>query len=255
MLKYTLLAVLLASAAFGKTIQLTTKNTVVFKGEVNEDSVADVEAKLIKSVLARKSGEHTYLVMDSPGGSITAGENFIQFAKLITNLDTVSIFAASMASAIVEALPGKRYVTENGTLMFHRAKGGFQGQFEDGEVESRLLYAKSIVRNMENRNAARMGIPLPTYKDAVKDELWLYNNEGVIAGAADESVDLNCSKQLLAEEVVTKVSFMGLSIDVITSACPTLSGAKLADDKADEITQENFKEYLKTYRQTGIFTP
>lgn len=252
MLKALILFPMFATAV-AKPVQLTTTNTVVYKGEVTLESVADVEDKLLKVLSKRKTGETIYLVMDSPGGSISAGEDFIAFAKLIPNLKTISIFSASMASAIVEAMPGKRLITTNGTLMFHRAKGGFQGQFEDGEVESRLFYAKSIVYGMEQRNADRMGKDVNSYKSEVKDEMWLYGIEAVFKGAADELVDVTCSKQLMESDVVSLMNTGFGSVSVIFSGCPLLSRARLADDKADAETQDALKTYLSIYRQSGIF--
>lgn len=256
MLKYTLLAGMLASGlAQARTIQLTTTNTVLFRAVVTEESVETAELQLLKAMANRHPGETIYLVMDSPGGSINAGENFIQLAKLVPHLETISIFAASMASAIVEALPGKRLVTKNGTTMFHRAKGGFQGQFENGEVESRLNYAKAIVRAMEERNSSRMGMDLPSYKDFVKDELWIYGESNIAWQSADEVVDISCSKQLIEQRVNGTVDFMFGTAEVQFSGCPLLTGMILADAKADAKTKAGLKEYLETYRQKGIFTP
>ena len=56
------------------------------------------------------------------------------------NIECIAIFAASMAHGILQACPGNRYIAPAGVSMIHRAKGGFQGQFNDGEVESRLEF-------------------------------------------------------------------------------------------------------------------
>jgi ATP-dependent protease ClpP protease subunit len=110
--------------ANAKTIQLNTTNTVNFRGPVEWDSVTKVKMELYKKLKERgKKHYPIYIVLDSPGGSIAAGEAFIEFAKMYSNVHTISIFSASMASAIVEALPGKRYVLSTGVFMFHRARG------------------------------------------------------------------------------------------------------------------------------------
>lgn len=132
-----LLSLIVTSQVYAtpRTVLLRTDNTVYLQGEVSSRSMTDIQNNLLDLVLLRqKSGKSypIYLVLDSPGGSIVAGEDFIQFAKTLKNVETITFFAASMASAIVEALPGNRLVVESGTMMFHRAAGGFQGQFENG---------------------------------------------------------------------------------------------------------------------------
>lgn len=223
MLKPLILSTLLlgATQAQTATIQLTTQNTVNFRGEIGGQSITEAQLKLAE--LANTRGKATYpiyLVLDSPGGSIVAGDAFIQFAKTIPNVQTVAIFAASMAAGILEALPGKRNVTANGIVMFHRAQGQFQGYFEEGEVEAQLRIWKQVVLNMENTNATRMGLKLEDYKAKVRAEYWLYGTENVTNKVADEVVDLICTRELQdKKEVKTLNSFFG-SQDIIYSGCP-----------------------------------
>lgn len=214
---------LFGNSAKSDQLLLTPENTVVFRGEVEAELVQTTQLKLVDLAIKRAGQDYPlYLVMDSPGGGIYIGEQFIQFAKTIPNLKTVTIFAASMASAIVEGLPGERLITENGVLMFHRAKGSFEGQFEEGEVESELALWKTIVRSMEQRNADRMQICLKDYKDQVKDELWIYGKENVEKHAADMLVDVVCSNELIKLEETQSVETMFANLDVVYSGCPLL---------------------------------
>ncbi len=247
-----LLTAVIAFGAPNRVVTLRTDNTVVIRGEVSPASMADAEQRLIDIVLKRAKNDTTYIVLDSPGGSIDSGEEFIQFAKLIPNVETISLFAASMASAIVEGLPGRRLVAENGTLMFHRAKGGLQGQFEDGEIETRLSYAKSIVRSMEVRSSARMSMTLDAYKSAVKDEYWLYGAGAVSKNAADEVIDVACSRQLIEQKDITTITIMGMfTLDVESSGCPLLKSMKPV--KEDPEAKSRISTYLETYTRNGVF--
>lgn len=207
--------------SIAEDVILTTQNTVTIRGAITGTSVTVAMLDIATQVVRRGTQKYTiYLVLDSPGGSIVAGDAFIQFAKTIPNLDTVTIFSASMAAGIVEALPGRRLITENGILMFHRASGQFEGQFEDGEVESQLRLWKSIVRAMEIKNATRMGMGLQEYKDKIKDEYWLYGTEAVEKKGADAQVDIKCTPQLVKQKVRVFVeSFFG-SGEVQYSGCP-----------------------------------
>lgn len=223
--------------AANEQISLTTTNAIIFRGEVDGSSVLKAQMDLANLVNKRGTkGYKLYLVLDTPGGSIDDGEDFIQFAKTVPNLETVSIFAASMGSAIAEALPGRRLVTENGTLMFHRAAGGLRGQFEDGEMEVRLDFYKRLVRNMEQRSANRMGMSLVEYKKLVKDEFWTFGHESVANKSADAVVDLKCSKELIDSKTIVQMSFFFFTINVEYSNCPLIRvGKAVSNDDKEEL--------------------
>ena len=226
------------------SIELTSDNMVMLRGEVNEESINAASISLFEQNKKRGLKNYTiYIVLDTPGGSIDAGLAFIEFAKTFKNVETLTIFAASMGSAIVEHLPGKRNIISTGTLMFHRAAGGVQGQFEDGELESRLEYYKKIVRSMEQTNSNRMKISLSDYKSKVKDELWIYGVDAVNTSSADAIVTVSCSSELVAEKDILNISIMGfMTIPVEFSRCPLLKGGQV---KGDQKAKNAYNQYLK----------
>lgn len=245
-LRILMLVTMFSVAVHARNIELTPENTVSIRTEIDYNSVSEAQLELMKIVAKRGSASYPiYLVLDSPGGSIDAGLNFIETAKTVPNLHTVTLFAASMASAIVEALPGKRYVLETGILMFHRAAGGVQGQFEDGEVESRLTFYKELVRGMEQTNADRMKMTLANYKAAVKDELWILGKNSIKKGAADEIITLSCSQALLAQSKSTSVAVFMFSINVKFNACPMIRSGIVEKP-------ENRDAYLKYQNQKTL---
>lgn len=205
------------SANAADQVQLNVHNTVTFRGEVNENSVLYYMQKLNSLDIERGTQDYPiYLVLDSPGGSVTDGINFIQFAKTIKNVKTITLFAASMAAVIVENIQGERLIIDTGIIMFHRAKGGVEGQFEDGELESRLNFYKKIIRGLEQINADRMKISLQAYKAKIKDELWLMGTDAVSQRANDKVVSIECSKELIDDGIVVEGQFES----VIFSSCP-----------------------------------
>lgn len=203
---------------------LTTKNHCTLAGEVNSQSMIELKFCLIDQDLQRGNKDYPiYLVVDSGGGEIYAGLRFIEFAKTIKNVQTVTIFAASMAAGIVEALPGKRHATENAIFMFHRAKGSFKGQFEDGELEQQLDMWKKIVRKMEQMNADRVGITLAEYKSKVINEWWIYGKDSVKQNVSDQISVFECSNVLLKERRSVSIdTFFGV-IEFEESACPLVN--------------------------------
>lgn len=207
-------------------VNLNLKNTITLRGEVNDNSILDLQDKLALLDAERGSKDYPiYLVIDSPGGSVQAGLNFIEFAKTIKNLHTINLFAASMASAIQQALPGKRIGLETSISMFHRPSGEFKGQFGEGEVESRLQFSKDRVAIFESINAARMKLSLADYKAKVVKEYWVVGAENLKQHIVDEIDSVRCDSALIkATEDLEGVRFSscplfrtGRDISTITS--------------------------------------
>lgn len=244
MVKVIIGALLLACTSFATEVRLSPENMVLIRGEISAESMSAAAFKLNDlSELRGAANYPIYIVLDSPGGSISDGMDFIEFAKTFKNVNTLTISAASMASAIVEALPGERLMLETGTIMFHRASAQLGGQLEDGEFEARLAYIKSIVRSMERINAKRMCIKLADYKKKVKDEYWLFGEQAVRAKAVDRLVDVSCTKQLIESKTVEEIQTLFFTAKVEFSACPLLKGGKIIHDKEQE-TQESNNEML-----------
>ncbi len=210
--------------ANARPITLTSRNHCSLEDSVDSKSMQKLKFCLADKVALRRARNYPiYLVINSPGGSIYAGLRFISFAKGIKNLDTITIFAASMGSAIVEALPGKRYGTEHAVTMFHRAKGSFRGQFEDGEVESKLKLWKRIVRGMETVSSKRIGITLKEYKKRVKDEWWVYGSDNVVRNTLDKIVQVKCSNKLISSKREVKIRTLFGSFKKTVSDCPLVN--------------------------------
>ena len=208
-------------ALANKQIKLTTYNTVNLRGAVSGQTVTKWMLDVKRAVVLRRSKSYPiYLVLNTPGGGIETGLAFIEFVKTIPNVHTISIYAASMGSAIVQHLPGKRYITDNGVLMFHRARGTFKGQFNNGEVEEYLKFAKKRVTIMEDRSAKRMKISLKTYRSKVVNEWWMTARDAMKQNAADAIVDIKCTVALINRKIVsTQQSIFGASRQIF-SACP-----------------------------------
>lgn len=206
-------------------IELNVKNTVVLRGPVTDSSTTKAILAVYRLAFNRSKYLNTpiYLVLDSPGGSIFAGSALIESLKSVKNLHTITLFGASMAHAIAQAIPGSRYVLANSEMMAHRAKGRFGGQFESGEVESRLNHWKKIVRRMEQTNADRIGVPLKTYKKKVVNEWWESGTNLVTSGFADQLAEIKCSKDLIAQKNIIIVrGLFGNGAKRTFSGCPLL---------------------------------
>lgn len=219
-------------------IQLTTANTVTLRGPVTATSTTEVMSQLNDYVHIRgKQTYPIYLVLDSPGGSIMAGDMLVQYLRTLQNVHTITIYGASMAAGIAQANPGIRYITTSGLLMFHRATGSFEGQFATGELESQLKLWTAYVEQMEQANADRMQISLQDYKARIINEWWLLGQDAVQSKAADFLVQVRCSSALIEEQEEIVIQGFLFSATKTFSRCP-LFRAPLNIDKNEEEVEE-----------------
>lgn len=204
------------------TIKLTRSNTIIFRTDVDALSVAKVQKELLQKNKQLGMGEPIYLVLDTPGGDIIAGNQLIDTAKSIGRpVHTITLFAASMGFNFVQRL-GKRYILPSGTLMAHRARvSGVGGQIP-GEFLTAAATLYRLVLNMERQNAERLGISLDYYTGLVKDEYWVEGEDAVRQGAADSLAYVTCDETLDGSSYETFLTFFG-PITIEWANCPAIT--------------------------------
>lgn len=219
------LAMVLTSVAYGKetkVITLTSQNSVTFNQAFRSSYVAKKQLEILE-LLNNSSEKDIYLVMYTPGGSISAGQLFIDTIRATgRNVHTLTIFSASMGYQTVQAL-GKRYILPSGTLMSHRGYvSGLSGQLP-GELNTRINMLTATVNNMEKVSAARVGIPLTQYKKEILNELWLVGEDAVKKGHADEVALAKCDASLSGTRLETVRTIFG-PVTVEFANCPLITG-------------------------------
>ena len=216
-----ILAMLVCLGLQAKTNTLTPDNHVFLNGAFTNETVAKVQDQFLK--LSKNSSQELYLVLNSPGGSVTAGNALIETLKNLPNpVHTISIFSASMAYLTVQSL-GKRYILNTGTIMSHRASiRGLSGEIP-GELINKLNYILSMLTELDRMAANRVGLNVDTYKELIRDELWLFGSNAVEAKHVDEVVSIKCSESLNKTYTKRFRSFFGY-VDVEFSKCPLITG-------------------------------
>lgn len=229
-----IIAFAISSVSFAAPkLVLTERNTVVFRDYVSSESIAKLTTKIKGMDDRLPKGEAIYVVLDSGGGEITSGLEFIDNMRGFDRpVHTITQFAASMAFQIVEGL-GKRYITREGTLMSHKARGGFFGEFPSGNLDARLAVWKRKIDRLDQQVVDRTGgkHTLESYQKLYDNEYWCDGQDCVDAGFADEMVDVECADDLSGTtEVAEKSIFFGqeglvpVEFISIRSKCPTVAG-------------------------------
>ena len=236
----TLFICLLSFSVFcAETINLTSQNHVLLRGQVTPDSVATIITDILKLSAVLPETQPIYLVIDSGGGSVFDGIDLLGVMEIIPQpIHTVSIFAFSMAYSISQR-GDKRYIAQRGIMGQHRAVGTFQGQFGFGEVEQRLKIMTKVILDLERYEADKMGISLPKFQMLIKDEMYVYYTDAIENKVADEQAKLTCSRKLLqGRKKVKKCSMFGC-VELDFSTCPLIRGV------LPEIKNEQTKEEVK----------
>lgn len=221
----------LSKSSAKSTIVLADDNTVNLSGEITAQSVAETIAKLrtLDAKASKWGGKQKpiYLYIYSPGGEIQAGLELIEAAQGMRRpVNTVTMFGASMAFQLVQAL-GERYILKNGTLMSHRAAGGFEGSFggkSPSQLDSRYGFWLKRLSELDEQTVKRTNgkQTIESYKESYRDELWVTGQQSVEQGYADQLATVRCDESLNGT-VSHEVSFMGLPVQYETSKCPLIT--------------------------------
>lgn len=234
-------------------IVLTADNVVNLNGEINDQSVAATIQALQK--LDNGSKKPVYLFVYSPGGSIQTGFELIEAVKgLARPVDGIVMFGASMAFQLTQSLHS-RNILKNGTLMNHRATGGFEGQFggqAPSQIDSRYSFWLQRLKELDEQTVSRTKgkQTLQSYQESYKNEAWYTGTQAVEQGYADTIVTVRCDKSLQGT-TTHKVDFMGMQIQFESSACPLITAplnVKLVEEAKNDprIVEEVKAKFLES---------
>lgn len=233
-----------------KEIVLTTDNTIALRDSFNETSVAKLMAKATELNSKLPSGYPIYLFLYTPGGSIQDGLELFEMLKGLNRpVHTITLFSASMGFQTVQQL-GERYILKYGTLMSHKARGGFSGEFGDGasQLDSRYGQWLRRIAIMDNDTVARTKgkQTLQSYRAAYAPELWMNGQEAVDQGYADEVVSVKCEESLAGKVESETFDFGFFAVEASFSSCPVrtapLSVSAILSTNQGKMSVEQFAQ-------------
>lgn len=168
--------------------RLLKERIIMLSGEVNDDSANLIVAQLL-FLESEDPDKDIYIYINSPGGSITAGNAIYDTMQYIKcDVSTICIgMAASMGAFLLSSgTKGKRFALPNAEVMIHQPLGGFQGQATDFEIHAkRILKMKETLNRILSENT---GKPLETIKADVERDNFMSAEEAKAYGLVDEVI-------------------------------------------------------------------
>lgn len=207
------------------SILLTENNHVLLRGEVSEESIAKAIKDFSRILTKRKqASSHLYLVLDTPGGSVTDGYRLYEFLKSYPNIHTITLTSYSMGAVLVELIDGQRLIVSTGTLMFHRMRATIPSYYTTEQLQSRTRYYESLEQFAKDRITERVGISMAELDKLLNEELWLTGKQAIDRKYADKIVSIKCDEVLLKKketQIIQPLPFLP-PMEVEVSACPLL---------------------------------
>ena len=165
------------------------KRLIIIDDEIDSDLATSIVSQML--YLNSKSDSDIYMMIDSPGGSVSAGNRIYHYMKTGCRCDCVTIangVAASMGAFLLAAgTKGKRYVTPSSEIMIHQPLGGTQGQATEIEIA-----AKHILRTKEKLNkilAANTGRDYEVIAADTERDNWKTAQEALEYGLIDKVIE------------------------------------------------------------------
>ena len=136
--------------------KLLKNRTLFLGGEVNDEIANTIVSEIYLLSLEDPITDITLLI-NSPGGSVTAGMAIYDAMQLVDNdIKTVSLgLAASMGQLLLTAgAPGKRLATPHARIMMHQPLGGIGGVASDIRIQSQqMLYTKNLLAEIISKHS------------------------------------------------------------------------------------------------------
>ncbi len=165
--------------------QYLKERKVFMWGMVDDDSARYVIDRLMM-LEARDPGKEITLIVNSPGGYVTAGFAIYDVMQSISSpVSTVCMgLAASMGSILLSAgAKGHRFIYPLAKVMIHQPSGGARGVSADIEIQANeIIKTKDLGARLLAENCGQ------TYERVMKDfnrDYWMSAEESVAYGIVD----------------------------------------------------------------------
>lgn len=209
-------------------IKLNKNNFVSLIGPVSTSSIDNVIQQT--SGISDYIQEHQsfYFFINSPGGSVFAGNHLIQYMLSLQEsgiqINCIAANYMSMAFIIFQVC-STRNIMWNSLGMQHQISLGISGNIEN--LVNQLEMIERVNQLTINLEIKRINISYPEYKKRILSDWWLFGSEAITQNVADKKVNVLCSSDILQKTIVDEYLIFGQHIEIIRSACPLINSVKI----------------------------
>ncbi len=196
-----------------------------------DDKIDDNNVEKWSKQMNKLTANPIYIFIDSPGGSVDAGSQFINNMNWLINHDkTINCIvksAYSMAFVILQHCTN-RYVMSSSTLMQHQMSlTGLKGPINN--LMNYLEMISNISDELDNKVSTRLNMTVESYRNKIKNDWWLTGYSALGAGVVDSMVIVGCDTELYdihdnQEEIIFDIDTKGnleiKKINTIKDICP-----------------------------------
>jgi ATP-dependent Clp protease protease subunit len=202
----------------GRNIVLTDKNTVSLTDEVNDQSVSSAINGLYDKIEVQGE-KNIYLYLNTPGGSVNAGNRLIETIEYLRHRANISCIAhdiASMGFVILQACP-YRLGLKTSKIMQHQISTMLYD--EKQRLKTYMKYMDDLERELIELQSNRMNISYNKFVKETYHNWWLTGKTAYKNNVIDEIVSVGCDSSLLKLDVVADVLSNGT---MLYSKCPLI---------------------------------
>ncbi len=160
-----------------------------FNSEDKENAFQKLERDVDMTILNSNSGDQVYMLIKSPGGSVTAGLAIYDTMQMIRcDVRTYCIGqCASMGAWLLAAgQKGKRYCLPNSRVMIHQPLGGATGQATDIAIQAEEIIKLKV--KMTGMLADLTGQKTAKVLEDIDRDFFMSAEEAKAYGLVDEVV-------------------------------------------------------------------
>jgi len=205
-------------------IKLNKNNFVGLREVVNQQSVGKVIEGFSNIVNDDNGDKGMMLLLDTPGGSVIAGNNLIDYLNYLNStgiiVSCIAKKAISMGFVILQQCPGKRLALPSSVLMQHQMSTMMMGNILN--IEKDFNYSKNLYKKMLQKQSYRIGISSQDFLDKTRDDWWMDGETALDNNVVDELVNIGCSADLVKEKIVIAKETIFGSTKKKVSRCPII---------------------------------
>jgi len=179
-----------------------------------------------------ETDKKTILYINSPGGSVNAGNNLIEYMKSLQarniTIECIGQNFMSMAFIIFQKCD-HRMVLMNSVGMQHQMSFTLRGDFENVKNYFQLIHQMN--ENLIEMELEKIGLDRKEYQEKISHDWWIYGPDNVDQNTADQIISYTCSPSLFGIMQVRKETISELTFFVQTFKCPLFKTVALSNKK------------------------